>query len=206
MVPRILLGALGNRKQVRLVGSTGRCRGRLVLRGFAGQPHGLTCYVQFRSTGTACQLLDLCAVLISGGEIHGRESRNAPKGFVHQTDALEESRPVDGRHPSHARDDVPNRDVRRSLSLVCLGDYFRRGRPLCSQSVTKPVEGKRDRRWLVTQPLHELHGERTVERPVTQQSQDVFHSLRGLITETQKAIRHVGGVRARLAGPDDQLR
>ena len=176
------------------------------MRSFAGQPHSFACHLQFRSLRAPGQLLDLCPVFVAGDEIHGLETGNSSEGFVHQADSFEEFRPVDGRDPTHAGDDVLNRDVRCGLILVCLGNHLVWGRPLRSQILVEPVESRHHRSWLVAKPPHELHRERTVEGSGVKPSQDIFQAFRRLIAEAQKVIRQFVRLRARLAGADDRLR
>ena len=122
-----------------------------------------------------------------------------------------ELRPADGGHPPHAGDDVPDRDVRSGLSLMCLGHHFAGGSPLGGQVLAQPVESRRDRRCLVTQPLQQLHGERAREANVAKIVQHIIHALRRPAAETQETIRHLdprwrAPWRARMISSDSRRR
>jgi hypothetical protein len=214
VVSRVLLSALGNgelrRRRFRWGGrrvQAGVRRGALAFApGLAGQRHRLVRHVQFRPRRTTGQLLDGLPVLVARGEIHGSESGSRSEGLVHQTHALEKLRPADGRHPPHAGDDVPDGDVRRGLSLMHLTHDFALGSPLGGQGLVQPVEGRCDRQRLVTEPLQQLHGERTGQGGGAKTAQHIVRALRRSAAQAQQTIRHLICACAPLAGADDKLR
>mgnify|MGYP001573289261 CR=1 FL=1 len=114
---------------------------------------------QFRQFRAACEPLDRAAVEVARREIHVREVAAGLQHVVNETDALEQLRPVNVGDQSHARDDVADRHVRRTLSLVLVVHDLVGGRSLCRQALLEPHQRRRGLRILVPQPLNELDGE-----------------------------------------------
>ena len=173
--------------------------------GAPGQVHTLPRHLDLRPFRTPGEHLDLGPVRVPRREIGGREPGCGAENFVHQTHVLEELEPVDGRHPTHAGDDVSNGDIRRGLGMVFQGNHLLRRCPLGAQLSVEPVHGWKDRRPLVTKPLDELHGKGTAELGVSQRAQDFFHRLHGPTAQAQQTVRQLVGRGSSLPRADDQL-
>jgi hypothetical protein len=73
-------------------------------------------------------------VAIARREVHGGEVAPGAQRRIDETDALEELRPIDGGHETHAGDHVAHRHIARALPLMLLADDLVRGRPLGGQA------------------------------------------------------------------------
>ena len=110
-------------------------------------------------------------VTIPGHEVHGLEVTARAQCLVHQTDAFEEVGPVEGRHQTHAGDDVPHGDVHRPLVLVLAADELV-GRGLTRREpFIQPCERRRQLGVLIPQPLDELYRERGGQAPSPETSE-----------------------------------
>ena len=114
--------------------------------------------LEFAQRRAPRKLLDRAAIKVARRKIHRREVAAGPQRVVDETDALDELRPVDVGDQPHARDDVADRHVRRTLSLVLVAHDLVGGRSLCGQARLEPRQRRRHPRILVPQPLHELDG------------------------------------------------
>jgi len=115
--------------------------------------------VELCAVGAARQFLDGTAIKIARRKIHVAKRATGRQHVVHQTDALEQLRPINVRNHAHAGDDVAHRDDARTLPLM-LVVYDRIGRrSLRSQMLVEPGERGSDAGILITQPMNKLHGE-----------------------------------------------
>ena len=90
--------------------------------------------------------------------------------------------------------------------MVFPGHHLTGRRPLGTQLSVEPVQGRRDRRVLVAEPLDQLDCERPGQGGVVQTTQDVLGVLRWPTAQPQQAVRQLVGLGARLARADDQQR
>ena len=111
------------------------------------------------------ELLDRVAVAIARGEVHQRvrAGRVAAQQVLDQADALEKQRPVDRRHPAHARDHVADRELIGGLALVLDPQHLVGRVVLLQQRVLERLPRRPRRGRLVAQPLQQLHDERRRE-------------------------------------------
>ena len=111
------------------------------------------------------ELLDRVAVAIARREVHQRvrAGRVAAQQLLDEADALEKQRPVDGRHPAHARDHVADRELIGGLALVLDPQHLVGRVVLLLQRVLERLPRRPRRGRLVAQPLQQLHDERRRE-------------------------------------------
>ncbi len=172
----------------------------------ARQAHGMARHLELRVPRAAGEQLDLGPAQVPRRGVHFCEPRLGSEGFVHQTDGLEESGPVDRGHPVHAGDDVADRDIGGALGMLLPGNHLVGRRPLGAQRLVEPIEDRHDRGVLVAKPLEELHGERVGQGADAQLLQNVVPRRRLRAAQTQQLVRQLVGHGPRLAGADDQLR
>ena len=89
------------------------------------------------------------------------------------------------------------------LGMVLLGNHLLRRRFLGAQLLVEPDQGGQDRRSLVTEPLDKLHGERTVQRGVTQAPQNVVGVPSRRIAQTQQTVRQLVHAPCKLGAGSD---
>ena len=152
--------------------SAGRLRGRWRM---LGPSYRLPGDVELGPPGASGEILDRVPVAVTGCEVHGAEGAAGAEQFVDQADALEERRPVDGRHHPQTGDHVAERHIRRRLALVFHAHELIGRRPQRRQPFLEPRQTGRRLGILLTQALDELYGKGdrqrgNVERPEGQRS------------------------------------
>ena len=115
--------------------------------------------VEFGAPRAPREVLDRVTVAVAGREVHGAEVAPRTEHFVHGAHALEELRPVEGRHHPHAGDHVADRHVHGGLALVFDSDQLVGRRAELRELFVEPRERGRRLGILLAQALHELHGE-----------------------------------------------
>ncbi len=148
---------------------------------------------------SACEVLDACAVQIARGEIHLRKITAGPQLIVNQADAFEELRPVEFRDQPHAGDDVAHRHAGNALAPVFVPHDRLDRRALAGMPFLQPVERRCHLRVLVTQALHELHGERRRQCGTVRVPFDQCVRLRGVAVDAEQPVGHVVRLFARRA-------
>ena len=149
------------------------------------------------------QLLHRVPVAVARPELHLPVARVRRQLLLHQADALEERRPVEGRDQPHAGDHVAHRGVHRGLPPVLDLQHVVGRRPLLRQPVVEPGEGRGDVRVLVAQPAEQGHREGDVAQALLMAPQQ----RRGLGRPrlAQQAVRQRVGLLAHHPGAHHPL-